>query len=298
MHVVGVARPAGPRSGSDATVELDLLTAEISAITETIDVAEATLIVNCAGATVGTPSELLLANSVSVARLLEGIEAARTRPRLIHIGSSAEYGRGPVGRPVNEAAATRPVGPYGVSKLAATQLVAGANERGAVDAVVLRVFNVVAPEMPEHSLPGAVLRRLQTATAEGTNVLVTGPLDSVRDFVDIRDIEDAVVAAGLTVDTLPPVLNIASGTGHTARDLVNGLVERMGFAGSIEERSPGSSRSTDVPWQVADISLAKRALDWQPSRDFASICDAAVASRAADREASPPDHLARISMTQ
>jgi NDP-hexose 4-ketoreductase len=281
LHAVGVARPARRRSGPNATVELDLLTADISAITETIDAAGATLIVNCAGATVGTQSELLLANTVSVARLLEAIESAGAPPRLIHIGSSAEYGRGPVGRPVTEAAAASPVGPYGVSKLAATQLVAGAKERGAVDAVVLRVFNVVAPGMPNHSLPGGVLRRLQTATAEGSNVLVTGPLDSVRDFVDIRDVEDAVVAACLAVDTLPPVLNIASGTAHTARDLVNALVERMGFEGSIEERASGSSRSVDVPWQVADITLAKRTLDWRPSRDFASICDAAVSMEGA-----------------
>jgi nucleoside-diphosphate-sugar epimerase len=277
MHVVALVRPGGRRPRSSSIAELDLLTAEISAITETIDAARATVIVNCAGATVGTPSELLLANSVTTARFLEGIEHAASRPRLVHIVSSAEYGRGPVGGTVDEETPASPVGAYGVSKLAATQLVAQAAEQGSVDAVVLRVFNAVAPGMPDHSLPGGVVRRLKAATAEGSNVLVTGPLDSVRDFVDIADVEAAVVAACVAVDRLPPILNIASGTGHTARELVDGIVERMGFEGSIEERTAGSSRSTDLARLVADIGLAKRTLGWQPTRDFASICDTATA---------------------
>lgn len=277
MTVVSVVRRAGGAPGSSTTVELDLLTAETSAISEMIDAAGATVIVNCAGATVGSASALLLGNTVAVARILEGIEHASTRPRLIQIGSSAEYGRGPVGRAVDEDARASPIGPYGVSKLAATQLVAQATERGAVEAVVLRVFNVVAPRMPEHSLPGGVLMRLKTAIAEGSTVLVTGPLDSVRDFVDIRDVEEAVVAACLAAEPLPPILNIGSGTAHSARQLVNALVQRMGFEGSIEEQTAGSSRSMDVPWQVANIDLAERTVGWRPTRDFASICDTAVA---------------------
>ena len=61
-------------------------------------------------------------------------------------------------------------------------------------AVVLRVFNPVGPGAPEESLPGRVAAELRRALASGAEVRL-GSLDAVRDFVDARDVADAVIAA-------------------------------------------------------------------------------------------------------
>ena len=273
--VVGVVR-GGRRGSSSSTLALDLVTADITMIARVIDDIGPSVVVNCAGATDGSPSELILANVVTLARLLEGIEHSAVRPRLVQLGSAAEYGRGPVGRPVDEATAPNPVSAYGISKLAASQLALRASDETLVEAVVLRVFNAVGPGMPGHTLPGSVVARLRTAVSDESAVLVTGPLDAVRDFIDVRDIAAAVAAASTAAGALPPILNVGSGTGHSARELVTELARRTGFRGTIEARAPGSPRSTDVPWQVADVGLAARALGWRTSHDLASICEGAL----------------------
>ena len=100
-----------------------------------------------------------------------------------------------------------------------------------------------------------------------------GPLGAVRDFVDVRDIAAAVVAACRAPRLEAPVINVGSGRGHSARELVQALAERVGFAGEIGEAAAGSPRSSDVPWQVADISLAERALGWRPAHDLRSTVE-------------------------
>jgi nucleoside-diphosphate-sugar epimerase len=232
-------------------------------------------IVNCAGRTAGDEAELRAANVVAVERLLVAIRATGLGPRLVHIGSAAEYGAGETGRPVAEDAATKPLGPYGATKLAGTRLVAEARRRGLVDAVVLRVFNAVGPGMPADSLPGAALRRLAAALSSGSERVEMGPLDAVRDFVDTRDVSSAVAAA-CRAPAPPPILNVGTGRPSTARELVEAIARRMGFDGSIEESSPGSRRSGYVAWMVADVAAATRHLDWRASHDLGSIAAALV----------------------
>ncbi len=236
------------------------------------------LIVNCTGATAGTAANLTRLNVDTTAALLEAIARSGIRARLIHLGSAAEYGPGPVGRPLVEAAPTRPVSPYGVAKLAATGLVATAASAGR-EAVVLRVFNALGPGMPAGTLPGGALLRLTEAVAASAPRIEMGSLDSVRDFVDVRDIGAAVVAACRAPRLDAPIVNVGSGAGHSARELVRALAERVGFTGEIGEAGAGSPRSSDVPWQVADVSLAKSLLGWRAVHDLRSAVELMTANR-------------------
>jgi nucleoside-diphosphate-sugar epimerase len=214
----------------------------------------------------------MLVNAVATCRLIEAIERSDMSVRLIHIGSSAEYGRAQIETPVAETACAEPLSPYGIAKLAATQLVLQATAAGKLDCIVLRVCNAVGPDMGAGTLPGSATRKVLDALREGRPQIEMGPLGSVRDFVDVRDIGAAVVAAGAG-SLEARLVNVGSGEGHTARELVSGLAERLGFRGSVVEQAAGSPRSQDVPWQVADISLAARALGWRPAHDLASSLD-------------------------
>jgi nucleoside-diphosphate-sugar epimerase len=119
-------------------------------------------------------------------------------------------------------------------------------------------------------MPGAALRRLAEAVANSAPRIEMGPLGAVRDFVDVRDVAAAVVAACLAARLEASIVNVGSGAGHSARELVEVLAERLGFAGEIGEAAAGSPRSSDVPWQVADITLAERILGWHPVHDLRS----------------------------
>jgi nucleoside-diphosphate-sugar epimerase len=231
------------------------------------------VVVNCAGATRGSTTELRAANVVAVERLLEALAASGTRARLVHLGSGAEYGPGSVDVPVVEAVGPKPDGDYARSKLAGTRLVLDAAAAGTAEAIVLRVFNALGPGMPSSSLVGSALDRLHSAVATGQLTIEMGPLDPVRDFVDLRDVGRAVASACLAPTLEAPIVNVGSGTAHAARDVVQALADRLGFEGAIIERGPGSERSAGVPWQMADISLASRVLGWAPMRDFGSTVD-------------------------
>lgn len=227
------------------------------------------LIVNCTGATAGTTAELTRLNVDTTAALLEAIARSGVRARLIHLGSAAEYGPGQTGQPVAETAPARPVSPYGTAKLVAARLVTAEAAAGR-DAVVLRVFNALGPGMPPGTMPGGALRQLADAVANASPRIEMGPLGSVRDFVDVRDIGAAVLAAGRAPRLDSPIINVGSGRGHSARELVLALAERVGFLGEIGEAGAASPRSSDVPWQVADVSLAWRLLGWRAVHDLSS----------------------------
>lgn len=277
VTVLGGGLGPSPEAFVEDWLEIDLATTHPGPLADGLAAAATTVVVNVTGATAGSTTQLVAANVATVAGLLEALERLPSPPRLVHIGSAAEYGRGDRGVAVDETAEARPLSPYGITKLAATRLVVAEARAGRLEAAVLRVFNPLGAGMPESSLPGAAVARFRAALASGERTVRMGPLDAVRDFIDVRDVAAAVAAATQAVTLDAPVVNVGSGTGHTARDLVAALAERVGFRGGIEEASSGSPRSTDVAWQVADISLARRTLGWQPVHDLASSVATIVA---------------------
>jgi nucleoside-diphosphate-sugar epimerase len=270
---------ASVRVGSEARppLTLDLARSSPDSIAEAIAAAGASVVVNCAGRTEGTPAELTTANVDATAHLVAAIAGMRTRPRLIQIGSAAEYGVAPVGIPVREDAPTEPVSPYGSSKLASSRLVLEATAAERIQGVVLRVFNVVGSGMGEGTLAGAAAKRLGEAIAAGAGSVTMGPLGATRDFIDVRDVGAAVAAACAVPDPGAPILNVGTGQAHSARDFVEALARQLGYAGAIAEGEGESGRSAGVPWMVADVSLTRRLLGWRAVRDL----DAIVAGLAA-----------------
>jgi nucleoside-diphosphate-sugar epimerase len=285
VRVLGAGRAGAPLAFAGA-FEQDWRPIDLSR--DPVDIAERfhelrpAVVVNCAGATYGSMSGLVAANVVATAHLLEGLERSGIGAHLVHVGSAAEYGSGLPGVPVSESAALRPVGAYGISKLCGTQLVTAEAGAGRIEAIVLRVFNALGPGMPEGSLVGSAVRRLGGALASKTDTIDMGPLDAVRDFVDVRDVADAIVRAASLPVFEAPIVNVGSGTGHAARDLVHAIARRLGFTGSIREGSDGSPRSSDVPWQVAEPSLARRILSWEPRYDFETTVEV-IARAGAER---------------
>ncbi|MEV4004198.1 NAD(P)-dependent oxidoreductase [Actinomadura sp. NPDC049753] len=253
---------AAGRSPGLGGLPLDL-TAGPGAVAAAVRRVAPDVVVNCAGVTHGSSTELVRGNVVAVANLLAGVAAAPGPVRLVHLGSAAEYGHVVQGTPVSELAPPRPLGPYGVTKLAGTELVRAAG----LDAVVLRVFNPVGPGAPGTTLAGRLAAELRRTAGTGEDVRV-GPLDASRDLVDVRDVADAVVAAVRARGGLPAVLNVGSGRATPLRDLATLLLRVTGARSRVLESAAGSDRSAGVAWQRADIRAAGRALGWTPVTDL------------------------------
>jgi nucleoside-diphosphate-sugar epimerase len=269
-EVVTAGRSAMPSSPSHH--RLDLSADGPSRIAGVVGSVAPDVVVNCSGATAGSPDVLAAANITTVYALVAAMIQSRMPARLVQIGSAAEYGRTEEGVPVTETAPTRPASVYGATKLAGTRLTEVARMAG-LDAVVLRVFNMVGAGASADGLPGRAAVQLREAMARGTGIRL-GPLDAVRDFVDARDVADAVLAAA-TAPALPhSIVNVGSGQGIVSRTLVRELLAISGYDAAVHEDAQGSARSAALPWMQADITRARQDLQWRPSRDLkASVSD-------------------------
>lgn len=232
------------------------------------------IVINCTGKLSGSVYELVQANTVVTAKLIEAVGTATPEARLIRLGSAGEYGV--VQRPhaANEDDPARPVSAYGASHLAGTNLMQIAAAAGDIDGVVLRVFNPIGAGLHQENMLGRAVELIKAALRDGADHIDMGPLSAWRDFVDVRDLAAAVCAAALA-PTLPVrVFNAASGIAVPSRHVLELLATTAGFTGEIRENAPAPSRSAAVDWMCGDISLAESVLHWSPTHDLSEAIKA------------------------
>jgi nucleoside-diphosphate-sugar epimerase len=276
FRVLSVSRREVREPGSVRSVSLDLAEAGVAELGALFAEAEPDVVVNAAGMVWrATEPQMQALNADFVDRLVAALSAAPGKPRLIQLGSAHEYGPSPAGTATAEDQAPAPVSVYGRTKLLGTQAVLRAVRTTGLDAVVLRIANVSGPGAPTDSLPGTVAHRIADLAATTDSggrppQLRLAPLRAWRDFVDVRDVADAVLAAALApaAEVTGQVLNVASGVAVHVRDLVDRLIALAGLPVQVVEEQGGSTLRTDLEWQRLDVSRARTVLGWQPSRDL------------------------------
>ncbi|MGW4694909.1 NAD-dependent epimerase/dehydratase family protein [Kitasatospora cineracea] len=269
-QVLTLARtvPADPPAGRFASVDLSATApAELAAL---LDREGVDAVVNAAGGMWGlTDEQMHEANVVLVDRLVEAVAAMDRPARLVHLGTVHEYGMAPIGTSRREDDAPAPVMEYGKLKLAATETITRAVADGRIDAVTLRLGNVVGAGQPGHSLLGVMAAKLDEARLAGrTAQLSLQPLTAQRDFVDLADTVDAVLAA-IGTRTTVPVINVGTGRATAARVLVELLIEASGVPTEITEVPAPDGTGPETEWQQMDVSLAREQLGWAPTRTLA-----------------------------
>jgi UDP-glucuronate 4-epimerase len=200
----------------------------------------------------GTFPRYLGRNVLTTERLLEAAQR-NAAARFVYASSSSVYGSDP-GHPVGEDHPKRPTSPYGLSKLAAEELVSlYARERG-VPGTVLRYFTVYGPRQR----PEMAVSRFVSSALRGRPVEVFGDGEQVRDMTYVSDAVDATLAA---LDAPPGVYNVGGGT----RATVNALLDTVrGVTGSPVEARYGPAAEGDMRSTWADPRRAARYLGYRP----------------------------------
>lgn len=249
----------------DADVRFDLSSGAPGVLARFLDAVHPGVVINCAGTTRGGARELTRQNTVAVATVCEAMRRSSVAARLVQVGCGSEYGPSPQGASTGEDAVPRPGGPYGVSKLAATELVLGSG----LDAVVLRVFSPIGPGTPTGAPMGRVAEALRRAMQNGDAELKLGGLGVQRDFIDARDVARAVHAASLSA--AQGVVNIGSGRAVRMREMAAALAHVAGYEGTLHEldEPPAAAGPPPYPdgcgsWQQADVRTARDRLGWRP----------------------------------
>jgi nucleoside-diphosphate-sugar epimerase len=199
-------------------------------------------------------------NVVATQRLLEACVRCQV-PRLVAASSSSVYGDAP-SYPTTEASITRPVSPYGVTKLASEHLCLAYAQLGgcALTVATLRYFTVYGPRQR----PDMAFRRFLEAAYTGRPITVYGDGQQSRDFTFVDD----AVRANLLAMTAPfqaePV-NVGGGR----RVSLNQVLELIGQITGKRVRivrapsQPGDARHTG-----ADGARAEALLGYRPEVDL------------------------------
>jgi UDP-glucose 4-epimerase len=200
--------------------------------------------------------------------------------KIVFSSSAATYGE-PKLVPILETAETIPTNPYGATKLAIDHMITQEAAEHGISAASLRYFNVAGAlkaqrgwlaerHNPETHLIPNVLRSTEAnpvkifgtdwPTADGT---------CIRDYVHVIDLIDAHVKALNSLGAAGhEIYNLGSGSGYSVREVVQAASDAIGHQIPFVD-SP--RRAGDPAVLIADISKAKKILDWAPTRDMKTM---------------------------
>jgi UDP-glucose 4-epimerase len=208
----------------------------------------------------------LTSSAVNVEGTLNVLLAARDAGvrRVVFASSSSVYG-GASGMPKRESQPVAPLAPYAVSKLAAEQYCMVANRVFGVETVALRYFNVFGEHQDPLSGYAAVIPKFIRSMLDGERPTIFGDGETSRDFTHVENVVEANLAAAAAPAAAGRVMNIAIGSSHTLNELVRTLRRLLD---SDLEADYAPSRPGDVPMSLADVSLARELIGYEPSVAF------------------------------
>ncbi len=168
---------------------------------------------------------------------------------------------------VAEDAPADPRNVYATTKLAQEHLAAAWARATGGSAVSLRYHNVYGPGMPRDTPYAGVASFFRSALARGEAPRVFEDGGQRRDFVHVRDVASANVAA---LEADPPAgaltaYNTGSGTPHTVGEMAQALAEAHGGPSPVVT---GDYRLGDVRHITADSTRLRTALGWKPEITF------------------------------
>jgi nucleoside-diphosphate-sugar epimerase len=217
------------------------------------------------------PEERLAALRTDVlgtANLLEALAPLRW-DRLVHVGSSLEYG--PRDEPLCETMELEPTTARGASKAAATLLCrqyARAYDR---PVTVLRPFSVYGPwESGERLVPTLI----RAALTDG-RITLTRP-GIRRDFVFVEDVAEACLLALGAEDAVGHTINVGSGVQRSNEEVADLVASVTGRHLEVAD-AQFPSRPADTACWVADREKACRVLGWEPRHELALGLERTVA---------------------
>jgi nucleoside-diphosphate-sugar epimerase len=185
-------------------------------------------------------------------RLLEAVRNLPGLNRFIYASTSSVYGRYGFG---DETLPTRPISPYGVTKLAAENLCRAHADECGLPLVVLRYFSVYGPRQR----PDMGYHRFIHALLEGQPVIVYGDGLQARGNTYVEDCV-AATAAALNAP-VGEVYNVGGGETASVWEIL-GKLEKILDRRAIVRREAG--RPGDQRFTGADTSRLTRHLGWQP----------------------------------
>ena len=174
-------------------------------------------------------------------------EAVKQRSSVILASTSSVYGEYN-GKAVEEQSPVRPVSPYGLSKLIDEHFCFHYGRIHETEVVALRFFNVYGPRQ-RHCVMSDFLEKMIEAQ-DKEEILMLGTGNEIRDFINIKDVLNAVVLPLRLKNMWGEVFNVGSGKGIKIKQVLSMMLEELGLKYAIS--FSGKSWQGDVFGLYAD----------------------------------------------
>jgi len=203
-------------------------------------------------------------NSRGTLNILVAAQKAGVK-RVVQACSSSAYGDTPT-MPKVETMQRSPLSPYACSKAVGELYGCAFYRTYGMEYVGLRYFNVFGARQDPKSQYAAVIPKFITCFMKGESPVVYGDGRQTRDFSYIDNVVQANLLACAAKGASGRIFNIACGERIDLLTVLDVLSEVFGK--SVEpEFEP--ARPSDIKHSLADISLAKKHLGYEPQVKFA-----------------------------
>ena len=218
----------------------------------------------------GTDSkELFNINLFGTLNIYEAIKKLKSmqsyNPKILYISSAEVYGKTRNPEKITEDAPLLPINTYGTSKLAADRLSYQYSQSDHLQIAILRPFPHIGPGQAKgFFVPDMASQITEIEKNSGTEEILTGNLESTRDYLDVRDVVQAYKAI-LENDFKPgEVFNICSGKGVLIKDLLDKMLKLAQKKVTVKE-DPTRLRPVDLPVFVGSNEKLAQDIGWSPS---------------------------------
>lgn len=200
--------------------------------------------------------DYLRSNTLLLERIMRGLKANKD-VRLIHASTSSVYGRYAL---QDEHGITDPASPYGLTKLAAENIVKSYSNRDSTKATILRLFSVYGPGQRPDMAYSRFIRQLKS----GETVTIYGDGSQSRTNTYINDVVEAFLAATLS-EYAEGIYNIGGGESVTLLESIDIISNLLGVTPKIRFVEP---RAGDQIETRCNYLKAREILNWTPSTGF------------------------------
>lgn len=177
--------------------------------------------------------------------------------KVIYVGSSAQYGRVPsTFQPVKENVGFYPVSLYGLFKIFEEYEIKKLANESKVNIVGARLFNITGPGESKHTIGGSIISQLELS-----NEIQLGNLISKRDFLDVRDVANALVLIAKNGKN-NEVYNICSGESISIKDFLKLFINQLKIK-PVVNIDKNKFQKNDIQDLVGDNSKIVNELNWK-----------------------------------
>jgi UDP-glucuronate 4-epimerase len=207
-------------------------------------------------------------NFIGTQRLLDAIEKIVSKPFFVNIATSSVYG---LEATLTEDQAPLPASWYGVTKLAAEQLVLAYSRRQMLQACSLRLYSVYGPRERPDKL---YTRLIDCGLNDKVFPLYEGSEAHLRSFTYVQDIIDGIVSViGKESICNGEIFNLGTEEENTTAKGISTVEEILQKKIKIENKP---ARPGDQSRTKANIDKARRLLNYNPTTSLKEGLEAQV----------------------